>query len=101
MILWFDRAEPLAQVAPESAKLAPVVSAVAESPVRLSKNSPYIVDALGRGGELSAPELAERLGLSLAQVRYALRPLLERGDMVMVGSQGSHSTVYALKSMIG
>lgn len=65
--------------------------------MRLSKNSRYIIDALRRDGKLSASELAEQLGLSLAQVRYALRPLLESRYVVMVGGQGSHSTVYALK----
>lgn len=96
VILWFDRAEPVAQVPPEPVEIALVVPQVVESQVKLRKNSPYIVDALRRDGELSAPELAEQLGLSLAQVRYALRPLLESRYVVMVGGQGSHSTVYAL-----
>lgn len=93
VILWFDRIGPGTEM-----NSVPVPSAAHEvAPVKLGKNSPVVVDALNQGGRLSAPELAEQLGLSLAQVRYALRPLLERGDVVMVGGQGSHATVYALR----
>ncbi|WP_421083688.1 RNA-binding domain-containing protein [Rothia nasimurium] len=67
---------------------------VDSSSPKLRKNSPLILTTLSHEGTLSATELAQKLNLTLAQVRYALRPLLDSGAVIREGGQGSHSTVY-------
>ena len=39
-------------------------------------------------------ELVEATGLTEGQVRYALKRLIETGDVVMIGSQGVRDTRY-------
>lgn len=46
--------------------------------------------------DLGVARLSEQSGLSLGQVRYALKPLLERELVVMQGIQGKRETTYRL-----
>lgn len=60
----------------------------------LGKNVPAVYEAFGGEGQATIRDLQERTGLSQAQVRYALEPLLAAKYVVMHGGQGRKSTVY-------
>ncbi|WP_066528288.1 ATP-binding protein [Corynebacterium bouchesdurhonense] len=64
----------------------------------LGKNVPRVYEAIGSHGSVTIKELQVRTGLSPAQVRYALDPLLAEGYVVMVGGQGRKATVYSRAS---
>lgn len=59
----------------------------------LGKNVPAVYQAVG-SEPATLRELREATGLSEAQVRYALAPLLEASRVRMVGGQGSRTTTY-------
>lgn len=52
--------------------------------------------ALLRNSDLTIHELSEGAGLTIGQVRYALRAPLSRGTVQMIGGQGRRSTRYHL-----
>ncbi|MGJ9530010.1 ATP-binding protein, partial [Actinotignum sp. GS-2025a] len=63
----------------------------------LSRNAPAIVAVLrSHDTALSTGELALLTGLSIAQVRYALKPLQEEGVIQRNGGQGVRTTTYTL-----
>lgn len=61
-----------------------------------TRNGPVILAALHDNGELTVNELVSETSLTDGQVRYALAVLVESGQVVMKGQQGSHSTAYAI-----
>lgn len=64
-----------------------------------TRNEPLVIKALSstRGG-LTIHELADRAGLSLGQVRYALAAPLKEGIVLMDGRQGVRETMYVLRA---
>lgn len=106
VILWLGQLPDLLPEKQQDLGFAPLpaqgeqVTSQLQAPgtLRPGKNSPLILQALEGQKNLSAAELAQELKLSLAQVRYALRPLLEAELVVRDGGQGSHATVYRLAS---
>lgn len=60
----------------------------------MGKNVPAVYNAIGIGESVTLKDLCEETGLSAAQVRYALDPLLAGNHVVMVGGQGRKATVY-------
>ncbi|MGM7669858.1 ATP-binding protein [Microbacterium sp. A93] len=62
----------------------------------VTRHGPAVMAALA-GGELSAPALSRRTGLTLQQVRYALNPLTNAGFITRDGGQGNRNTVYRLR----
>lgn len=63
----------------------------------LSENSKNIYFLLNTGGTATIKELSHVSGLEVHQVRYALRPLLERDLVEMQGGQGVTRTTYRPK----
>lgn len=72
------------------------VSAHVDRPLlaAMGKNVPAVYNAIGIGESVTLKDLCEETGLSAAQVRYALDPLLAGNHVVMVGGQGRKATVY-------
>ncbi|WP_297851507.1 ATP-binding protein [uncultured Corynebacterium sp.] len=60
----------------------------------MGKNVPAVYNAIGIGESVTLKDLCEETGLSAAQVRYALDPLLAGNHVVMIGGQGRKATVY-------
>ena len=60
----------------------------------MGKNVPAVYGAIQDGESVTLKELRERTGLSEAQVRYALDPLLAVNHVVMIGGRGRKATVY-------
>ncbi|MGI0542754.1 putative DNA binding domain-containing protein [Corynebacterium aquatimens] len=60
----------------------------------LGKNVPAVYEAFHPGEHLTMKDLRLRTGLSAAQVRYALEPLLIDGHLSMLGGQGQRTTSY-------
>ena len=63
--------------------------------VALGKNVPAVYAAIGPGEFVTLKDMQSRTGLSPAQVRYALEPLLAEDHVVMLGGQGRKATVYS------
>ena len=63
--------------------------------VALGKNVPAVYAAIGPGEFVTLKDVQSRTGLSPAQVRYALEPLLAEDHVVMLGGQGRKATVYS------
>lgn len=70
------------------------VSVDKQSLVALGKNVPTVYEAIGPGEFVTLKDLQLSTGLSSAQVRYALEPLLDGNHVVMLGGQGRRTTVY-------
>lgn len=72
------------------------VSAHVDRPLlaAMGKNVPAVYNAIGIGESVTLKDLCEETGLSAAQVRYALDPLLAGNHVVMIGGQGRKATVY-------
>lgn len=66
----------------------------AESLAALGKNVPAVYQAIPPAGAVTLKELQASTGLSPAQLRYALEPLLDHAHVVMLGGQGQRSTTY-------
>ena len=66
----------------------------AESLAALGKNVPAVYQAIPPAGAVTLKELQATTGLSPAQLRYALEPLLDHAHVVMLGGQGQRSTTY-------
>ncbi|RUQ11862.1 AAA family ATPase [Corynebacterium genitalium] len=62
----------------------------------LGKNVPAVYRAFSPGAQVTLKELQTQTGLSAAQLRYALEPLLHHGHVVMLGGQGRRGTTYRL-----
>ena len=62
----------------------------------LGKNVPAVYRAFTPGAQVTLKELQTQTGLSAAQLRYALEPLLHHGHVVMLGGQGRRGTTYRL-----
>ena len=69
-------------------------TARAESLAALGKNVPAVYQAIPPAGAVTLKELQATTGLSPAQLRYALEPLLDHAHVVMLGGQGQRSTTY-------
>lgn len=69
-------------------------TARAESLAALGKNVPAVYQAIPPAGAVTLKELQASTGLSPAQLRYALEPLLDHAHVVMLGGQGQRSTTY-------
>ena len=65
-----------------------------ESLAALGKNVPAVYQAIPPVGAVTLKELQASTGLSPAQLRYALEPLLDHAHVVMLGGQGQRSTTY-------
>lgn len=72
------------------------LSSAAASGVAGSAGADDVLAALGEGGELSARELADELGLTVAQVRYRVRSLLASGSIVATAPSTSRERKYRL-----
>ena len=69
-------------------------TARAESLAALGKNVPAVYQAIPPAGAVTLKELQATTGLSPAQLRYALEPLLDHAHVVMLGGQGQRTTTY-------
>ena len=69
-------------------------TARAESLAALGKNVPAVYQAIPPAGAVTLKELQANTGLSPAQLRYALEPLLDHAHVVMLGGQGQRTTTY-------
>ena len=69
-------------------------TARAESLAALGKNVPAVYQAIPPAGAVTLKELQATTGLSPAQLRYALEPLLDHAYVVMLGGQGQRTTTY-------
>ena len=69
-------------------------TARAESLAALGKNVPTVYQAIPPAGAVTLKELQATTGLSPAQLRYALEPLLDHAHVVMLGGQGQRTTTY-------
>ncbi|MCF2707212.1 winged helix-turn-helix transcriptional regulator [Arcanobacterium haemolyticum] len=69
------------------------ISDVPEKIQSLTTNAPIIWLVLD-GGIKTARDIAEETGLTRRQVNYALDQLVEGGQVVVDGGQGSRNTVY-------
>lgn len=69
-------------------------TARAESLAALGKNVPAVYQAIPPASAVTLKELQATTGLSPAQLRYALEPLLDHAHVVMLGGQGQRSTTY-------
>lgn len=61
----------------------------------MGKNVRVVYDAIGVDGAVTLKDLCKTTGLSAAQIRYALEPLLAGGYVEMIGGQGRRTTVYS------
>lgn len=69
-------------------------TARAESLAALGKNVPAVYQAIPPAGAATLKELQASTGLSPAQLRYALEPLLDHSHVIMLGGQGQRTTTY-------
>ena len=69
-------------------------TARAESLAALGKNVPAVYQAIPPAGAVTLKELQATTGLSPAQLRYALEPLLDHAHVVMLGGQGQRTPTY-------
>lgn len=69
-------------------------TARAESLAALGKNVPAVYQAIPPAGAVTLKELQATTGLSPAQLRYALEPLVDHAHVVMLGGQGQRTTTY-------
>lgn len=85
---------------PEEASRHEVESLTSRELQEMGRNVPIIFgllrEAVTGDEDLGVSRLSEQSGLSLGQVRYALKPLLERELVVMQGIQGKRETTYRL-----
>lgn len=65
-----------------------------ETLAALGKNVPAVYQAIPAGSDVTLKDLQAATGLSPAQLRYALEPLLNHAYVVMHGGQGQRSTTY-------
>ena len=65
-----------------------------DSLAALGKNVPAVYEAIPPASEVTLKDLQTSTGLSPAQLRYALKPLLDHAHVVMLGGQGQRSTTY-------
>lgn len=72
----------------------PARAVTPETLAALGKNVPVVYQAIQPGSAVTIKELQAATSLSPAQLRYALDPLLNNGDVVMLGGQGQRSTRY-------
>lgn len=93
VILWLSQFNNKQREKPQEVNFSLPTSPEGVAP-KAAKNSPLILATLREEGTLSAAELAQKLNLTLAQVRYALRPLVESEQVIRDGGQGSHATAY-------
>lgn len=64
---------------------------------RLSKNASPVIDALlGAASPLTIAELAKRASLSVPATRYALKPLIDHGIVILDGGPGQRASSYRL-----
>ena len=81
-------------VAGESPAQHPDRATFEESLAALGKNVPAVYQAIPARTAVTLKDLQATTGLSPAQLRYALEPLLEHAHVVMLGGQGQRSTTY-------
>lgn len=77
----------------ESGGAETVAVAASSEPTR---NEPRVLAVVSEGGALTIQEIAQRTGLNLRQVRYALERPLAEGIVLMEGKQGQKTTRYTL-----
>ncbi|WP_130866500.1 ATP-binding protein [Acidipropionibacterium timonense] len=95
-LLWRSREDVVEPPAPQPSSPTPIRQRPDPSPANATRNVERVLGALRADDDLTIHDLVRNTGLTIGQVRYALRAPLAEGIVVMAGGQGVRSTTYRI-----